>query len=189
MTPGRELGLAMGGMLAGSGLTLLAAARPWARATVSAAPGLPALDVAPTGGGTLPAVVACALVALAGVLAVVATRGVGRALVGGAVTCMGVVIVILSVLRGLDPAATVLAEAARTLGATPVQPLDAAVTGWPWVAVLGGSLTAAAGGLALVRGARWRVMGSRYDAPSARPRAEPARGMWETLDRGEDPTT
>jgi hypothetical protein len=37
-----------------------------------------------------------------------------------------------------------------------------------------------------VRGPRWRVLGTRYDAPLAESRKE--LDFWGALDRGEDPT-
>jgi uncharacterized membrane protein (TIGR02234 family) len=216
VTRGRELGLAVAGLLVGSGLTLLAAARPWARAIVSAAPGLPALEVAPTGRSVAPTVVACALVALAGVLAVIATRGIGRTLIGGAVACMGALIVTVAVLQALDPTGTV-ADA----GAMGGEASSTSSTVWPWVAAVGGLFTTVAGGLAGIRGQGWASLGRRYDAPEAdgasgrlaaragvaRTRVRPvptmtkdpppataperhttAREQWDALDRGEDPT-
>jgi hypothetical protein len=56
----------------------------------------------------------------------------------------------------------------------------------PVAALLGALLVAAGGGAALARGGHWPGMSSRYDRRTA-PEA-PARGMWEAMDRGSDPT-
>ena len=69
-------------LVAGGALLLLAYGRVWVSVTVSDA-GLPALHVDLTGHDLQPEGTAAALVALAGVAALVATRRVGR-LVSGA---------------------------------------------------------------------------------------------------------
>jgi len=59
---------------------------------------------------------------------------------------------------------------------------------WPYVALLGGVLIIAAGLLVVVRGRSWAAMSSRYDAPVERVPVGEA-SLWDSLDRGEDPTT
>ncbi|HEV2088276.1 MAG TPA: Trp biosynthesis-associated membrane protein, partial [Cryptosporangiaceae bacterium] len=61
---------------------------------------------------------------------------------------------------------------------------------WPVLGLLGGLLVAGAGGLGLARGRRWARMGGRYDSPAARPSvpSRDAAGVWDALDRGDDPT-
>ena len=78
--------------------------------------------------------------------------------------------------------------------------------GWQALTVAGAVAIIAAGLLVTWRAARLPVMSSRYDAPAARPAAaRPAgpdggdagdddggpdsAGMWESLSRGEDPTS
>ena len=67
-------------------------------------------------------------------------------------------------------------------------------TGWPLLALLGGLLLLAAGLLTAVRGRRWSGLGRRYEPPAARATTRPTtrltgeRELWESLDRGEDPT-
>ncbi len=108
---------------------------------------------------------ALALVALAGVVALLAARGWTRFAVG-----------VVLALSGL--AITGLAAARLTGGS---------VVLWPVLSMLGGLLVLAAGALAATRGRSWLALGARYDAPAAvRPVSDG--DVWAALDRGEDPT-
>ncbi len=185
MTTRRELTLAIVGLLVGGGLLLLSAGRTWA--TVGRAAPFHG-SVAASGGSLVPATTAVGLLALAAVAAVVATRGMLRVLTGAVVFAAGVAVAALA--AGGVSAADVVAAAGPhgQLGA--VAPGPPELSAWPWVAVGGGAVLAAAGLLVAVRGRRWSAMGSRYDAPTpARRRAvDPEVAAWEALDRGEDPT-
>jgi uncharacterized membrane protein (TIGR02234 family) len=182
----RELGLAVGLCLIASSAALVAVGRTWATGTVAALPPLPAQDLAATGIDAGTPVRGLAVVGLAGVVAVLAARGWGRALVGG-----------LLLLAGLGIAGAGLAFDADGALDTAGQPARAARTAWPLVAAASGALLAAAGGLVAVRGRRWAGMSQRYDSPAAaRPvgaeqgeRVPGERELWEALDRGEDPTS
>jgi uncharacterized membrane protein (TIGR02234 family) len=64
--------------------------------------------------------------------------------------------------------------------------------------MFGGLVLLAAGALTVVRGRHWPGMSSRYETPAARASRETAsvreqsttpKGLWDALDRGEDPTT
>ena len=70
---------------------------------------------------------------------------------------------------------------------------DSRGTVWPYACAAGGLLLAAAGALVAARGRRWAALSQRYDAPAVREQAPPTperaeRELWESLDRGEDPT-
>ncbi len=193
----RELTAAVGLCLLGAALALLAGSRTWLSGVVEAAPPLPARPLRLTG-GELVEVRPLALLGLAAVPALAATKRWGRVLVGVVTLLAGAGVVALTAEVLADPTADPAArEATRS-----------AVTGWPWACAAGGLLLALAGLLVAVRGRRWAAMSARYDAPAARAEqpvpsaAAPAQGMagagpaaapseralWEALDRGEDPT-
>jgi uncharacterized membrane protein (TIGR02234 family) len=177
----------------GAGGVLLISLRHWQ--TISVARPAPLHDVAfgVTGRTVDSAPTALALVALAGVVAVLATRGVVRRVVGGVLAVAGVGLV----WRALASASAVDAGRARSLVAgkrstvdlTGLVPHAAAHPLWPALTVVCGLLVTAAGVLVLWRGHRWQVMSARYETPDPeRDRARAATTMWGALDRGEDPT-
>jgi uncharacterized membrane protein (TIGR02234 family) len=144
------------------------------------------VDAAPTAFG---------LVAVAGVVAVLATRGLPRRLVGAVLAVAGLVLAWHS-LVGLRP-----------LGAARVRALDAATHSgvgvdpsvvpqvtvhplWPWLSAICGLLVAAAGLLVAARGQAWAGLSARYESSPAES-ALPQPGdvaLWNALDRGDDPT-
>jgi uncharacterized membrane protein (TIGR02234 family) len=177
----------------GAGGALLISLRHWQ--TISLARPAPLREVVfgVTGRTVDSAPTALALVALAGVVAVLATRGTVRRVIGGVLVVAGAGLV----WRALASAAAVSTARARSLVATKRSSVD--LTGltphasahviWPALTVLCGLLVAAAGVLVAWRGQRWQVMSARYEAPDAeRDRARAATTMWTALDRGEDPT-
>lgn len=186
-----ELGLAVGLCLLGSCLILVAAARTWVVVPVDGGSLLPDSTVAIEGSELVPGVRALALVGLAGVVALLATRRAGRVLVGGllAVCGAGVVALVVRLQTRLDEAVIESAPARAVVAVVLDDSADA--TGWLAVCLVGGLVLAAAGALAVVRGPRWAALSRRYEPPAAR--ADPAadsgeRAAWEALDRGEDPT-
>jgi hypothetical protein len=158
----------------------------------------------------VPLAAALAVVALAGVVAVVATRGLARRLVGLVLVLAATVTAVLVVLpvsaAGVLAAAQTSAagQAGSVTGGT--GPGQAALAGapavtaahqvvlasfpWRWLAVAGALAVLAAGFAVAWRGARWPVMSSRYDQPGpagAAPVADTAT-LWESLSKGVDPT-
>ena len=185
-------------LVAGGALLLLAYGRVWVSVTVSDA-GLPALHVDLTGHDLQPEGTAAALVALAGVAALVATRRVGRLVSGAVLLVVGLVVAARTVQFGLtrsarpgygDTIASIVAER------TGVDLPQVAATASPWwlAGLLGALLVAAGGAVTLLRGSTWPEMGRRYEradaaAPDgARATARPAESAWDQLDRGVDPT-
>lgn len=187
-------------VITGALLGLLGASRPWVLATV---PDLAAGGSLRASGrqaaGVVPAV---ALVALAGGVAVLTTRRLGRVVAGSLLVLAGAAAATASagVLRTPAPAVRSVVTAAT--GRTGSADVAATVTGWPWVGLACGVLVAVAGALAVLRARAWSGLSARYDAapagplagpldsaPSSRPGAGDDPGLvWDALSRGDDPT-
>jgi Tryptophan-associated transmembrane protein (Trp_oprn_chp) len=178
----RELGAVLVTLGLASAVLLLAAGRTWVR--TAADTGRLEAARSQSGSSLAPGLPALALVGLAGVVAVLATRGRLRQAVG-----------VVVALAGLG--ALALAVAAP--------PDDADATGWRWVAVVAAAVVALTGVVVAVRGAGWPTMSGRYDAPAAVAASDPAappagpaapaagpaadRSLWDAIERGDDPTT
>jgi len=197
VNPRKEAAAALLACLLGATVTLFAASRPWADGQAVQGSLRAPLEV--SGGSLAPAVPALALAAMAGALAVLASRGVVRAVVGSAVLVCGLAVAALSAL-GLSPEASTLADRAGDALGTVSATAEGGGTGWPWPALAGGLLIAGAGAAAALHGRRWPGMSARYEKPVGGPAAEPsavaerttegdgALEQWRALDRGEDPT-
>jgi uncharacterized membrane protein (TIGR02234 family) len=177
----RELRVAAGLCLVGGALALLAVSKAWLTYRVGTAP-LPTRSVDVTGAQLAPGVRVLALVGVAGVAALPAARGRGRTAVGALLAAAGVAIVAVVIRVLADPAGT-LSERAPEFHTVRTPELGP----WPYVVVLGGLVLVAAGLLVVVRGRRWEAFSARYDPPSERPSPGES-GLWDALDRGEDPT-
>jgi uncharacterized membrane protein (TIGR02234 family) len=157
--------------------------RSWIVHQYAAAAPLPSKAFAVDGAKLAPGVRALALVGLAGVAALAATRRRGRVAVGVLLVAAGAGIAAVVIRALVDPDAAV-----RRAGPfvdvllAPGQELGR----WPYVAVLGAVLIALAGLLVVVRGRHWTSMSARYDAPAEKVHGEGS--LWDALDRGEDPT-
>jgi uncharacterized membrane protein (TIGR02234 family) len=200
------------GVLAGSGLALLASTQTWYAVHLTAAANH-VRAVAVQGSAAAPALTA---LALAGV-ALVAALAIAGPLIRIVLDVLGLVIggsVLLSALTAVaDPvqsAAPAITAASGVAGSASVAHLVAGVdaSAWPWFAVAGGVLLVLAGLVALVTWRRWPGPSKRYQAvrfepsedhdseqqrPSATP-SGPAAGRdaavdsWDELSRGDDPT-
>jgi uncharacterized membrane protein (TIGR02234 family) len=192
MTPKREYGFALLAGAVGAGLVILAVRQRWAQAVFTPPKPLSPQVVDVSGSDLVPLAGALALAALAGLAAVIATRGVARRAAGvllalfgagaGAavmtsVTAATVVSVAASKVASPGSAAISGAAGSTTSGTTAGGSFvvsgstgQAIMTGTPWhVAVLIGALLIFLAGLATaLRGADWPVMSARYDAPGAR---------------------
>jgi uncharacterized membrane protein (TIGR02234 family) len=187
VTGTRGRAVAVVACLAGAGLVLLASSRAWAELPASGGGLVPSGPAPLTGRDLVPLAYACGLAALAGTLALLATRGWPRRVVGVLLVVLGGA----ALLSGLTGAgAQAVRDAAGTAAEAPVTR-----TAWPWVSHAGAVLVVAAGVLTAAVGHRWAGMSDRYDAPAAREQGRAARrpadagDLWSALDRGEDPTT
>jgi uncharacterized membrane protein (TIGR02234 family) len=187
--------------LLGAAVALLIATRTW-QTVLTPRPRPLADDVLNVSGRTLDsAATALALVALAGVVAVLATRGFARRCVGAVLAAAGAGLVWRS-LTGLTRISASRARAlveSRHSGVGVDARVVAHITVHPQWAVLSGVcgvVVLAAGLLVATRGHTWVTMSAKYDAPSGRPgstdgdaaRMRADASLWTALDRGDDPT-
>jgi uncharacterized membrane protein (TIGR02234 family) len=198
---------AAGAVALGAALMLLAASRTWVHAVVQDPLAGP-LQVDASGRQASPLVAAVALVALAGAVAVLTLRTVGRVVTGLLLVLSGAAAVAaaVDVLRTpSDALRSVVADVTGRSG--DVLPV-AHQTSWPWAAVAGAVLVVLGGALAVVRARGWSGLSAKYDAPvgavvspgpaPADDEAEPGEGpegqagpgadSWDRLSRGDDPT-
>lgn len=199
---------------AGAGVVLLSVRQDWAHVLTRAPAPLPSPAVAVSGQALVPLAGALSLAALAGLAAVIATRGAARRVVGGLLAVFGLGIAVAVSMRvgtadvlaaahsaGVSSAGSVTGgsgsgSASIPGGAAPgvTTAGQAVLAAFPWraAAVLGSAAVLAAGLLVAWRGPRWPGLSSRYEQPRGRaagqhPAADAA-GMWESLTRGIDPT-
>jgi uncharacterized membrane protein (TIGR02234 family) len=186
--------LAIGLDVLGAGLALLVSLRTWQTVTTARAGRAP--DVLDLDGRTVDAAsTAIALVALAGVVAVLATRAVLRRVVGCLIAVAGAALVWRAVLA-LSPVSASRARALvagrhKTVNPSGTVPDVSVHSAWPALSLLCGVLVLAAGALITWRGHRWQVMSARYEAtPDAASddQAKAAATLWRALDEGDDPT-
>jgi uncharacterized membrane protein (TIGR02234 family) len=179
----RGLRLAVLLCLVGSAVVLLAAGRTWALVEVEELSGFHLRSAYVTGELAAPGLRPLALVGLAGTVALVAARGWLRVLVGVLLLAAGVSVVALAIGNAGGVADV-------TPAVDPVKVARVSHTAWRWVAMVGGALLGAAGALAALRGRHWTGLSQAYETPAARAGQEPVtdKGVWDALDRGEDPT-
>ena len=175
MTSRREMIAVLAVVLVGAALVLLAGTQPWASVPGADVTEPTSVEAALKGSAISPGARALGLVGLAGIVALLATRRMGRRVVGVLLALAGLATCALSLFWSVDPPA-LLGDASATVDRT----------FWSWVSVAGGVLVLLGGVLAAIRSSRWPAMGSRYDAP-ARTKSKDE-DPWAALDRGEDPT-
>lgn len=185
--------------LLGAAGALLIAGRTWQTA-ITPRPRPFRDDVLHLSGRTVDAApTALALVALAGVVAVIATRGWARRVVGALVALAGALLVWRSVggLTAISQSRAHALVASRHSGIEIAAASHLGVHGvWPWLSAVCGVLILVAGVLVAWRGHRWRGMSAKYEPPSGPPDPEEAArarvradaSLWSALDRGDDPT-
>lgn len=193
-----EFGAALGCDLLGAAGALLAATQTWQVVRVPQPRPLPDEVLSVSGRTVDAAITALAVVALAGVVAVLATRGMPRRVVGVVLALTGGAMV----WRAVTASAVISPAHARELvqqhhpGASLAAgsaPQVAESAGWPVLTAVCGVLVLLAGAFVAWRGHRWANLGARYerqgvegDAEAVNARA--AASMWNALDRGDDPT-
>lgn len=167
-------------------LVLFAAGRSWVRVLQEAG------AVVPTGGELSPVLTPVALAGLAGVVAVLASKGMGRRVVGALLALCGV---------GAAAGTWTALDAANVAGWLRERNVLHGVTDLPWesvplwpvVAAAGAVLMTAGGIVAIVRASRWAGMSARYDrdagpATDTSAQVSDDKALWDALDRGDDPT-
>jgi uncharacterized membrane protein (TIGR02234 family) len=186
----RGLGLALGGLALGAVLVLLSTQPAWVHVTVPRSAGGVAVALDLSGSQVAPVLVALGLLALAGVVGLVATRGWVRRAVGVLLVAAGAGVVLTTVRVVADPGAAAFgAVRGQSVDAAAAAAASYSVAGpWPWVALLGGLLVAVAGAGTVWLSRTWPAMGARYEAPGADARGDRPVDAWTALDRGEDPT-
>lgn len=167
-----EYALALAAEVIGAGGALLVGARTWQVVRTPRPSPLPPDVLSLTGRTVDAAATALALVALAGVVAVLATRGWVRRVVGVVIAASGVALV----WRALSSTGAVGAARARAFVREyhPTVPTDSRVAphvsvsgAWPWLTAVCGLLVLLAGVLVAVRGHRWSTLSARYDNRAA----------------------
>lgn len=179
--------------LIGAGLLLWALGRTWVRLEDVSGLTIRGVSDEVSGRDVATGALACAFVGLAAVVALIATRAWGRVLVGVLVVAAGVgALVDLVPLLSND---TLGRRVFRSLaqcdagGCSARGSVKPTFSGWAWVAVCGAVLMVLAGAFVALRGRSWAGLSSSYEAPSAPPEASVTdKGVWDALDRGEDPT-
>ena len=188
--------------LVAAGSALLIGGRTWQTITTPRGQGRPD-DVLDVSGRTLDsAATALTLVALAGVVAVLATRGLLRRVIGGVIALAGAGLVWRAVESfgavGTGRAQRLVLDRHRTVGGTSLAPRVEVHGVWPTLLLVCGVLVLVAGALVAWRGQRLSAMSTRYEnravaQDAAQADAEnpqkAATALWTALDRGEDPTS
>lgn len=180
--PGRRgLGIAVTGCVLSGAVALFAVGRVWLHYTVPRT-GLADLRAAATGHATAGAAATLALVVLAGVVVLPATRGLGRRVAGVLIALAGLGIGYLAVLTIAFTTDQLAAPEASTY-------TDGRATAWPWIALVAGVIAVATGVFAALASGGWPAMGRRYEsAGSAKRGPVTETSIWDRLDEGDDPT-
>ena len=187
--------------LVAAGAALLIGGRTWQTVTTPLGNRDDVLDL--SGRTVDSASTALGLVALAGVVAVLATRGLARRIVGAVIALSGAGLVWRAVESfaaiGVGRARRLVVDRHKTVGGSTVPPRIEVHTVWPTLVLVCGVVVLLAGLLIAWRGHRWGAMSARYenravaeDAAQAEAEVNPqkaAASLWTALDRGEDPTS
>ena len=149
----------------------------------------PGADALYADAGQMPLAGALSLVVLAAWGVVLVTRGRVRRVVAvvGAVAAVGV---LATVVAGWSSTRDDVVDALQITDAS----VTTTLTGWYWAAAVSSVVSVVATVLAVRYVPHWPAMGSRYDAPAARPAptVDPEEagdgGLWRAIDEGHDPT-
>lgn len=196
----RLLAILIGSLVAGGAALLWSSSLVWRVETVERESPLPSVAYSMTGADAVPITLALGLVALAAVVAVLATGPLGRRIIG-------TILVVTAVWTGVSLYEWVALPAEQASQMMSEDGVRHAVADAPQastvagpMAILGVVLTAGAGLAVVLTGRRLPRMGSKYERPETGPdtrrRRSPGeqdgsvrdRSMWSSIDRGEDPT-
>lgn len=178
------------GLLATGAVALFAVTRAWATATVRT-PGVPVDKVQASGADGAPVLVILAIVVVAAGLAVVASGGWIRQLVGLTIAAIAAWAAVRALSLDISgaPMARALRDSPANLGG--VHPVPD-VSSWPMVATVAFGVAAVLGLCVVLFGRQWPRMGSRYERPASAG-SKPTEfleeaDVWRALDDGRDPT-
>lgn len=191
----RQRLVAIGLCALGSVLVLVAASRAWVTWSVADDLTVTALHDERSGASLYPELTACAVLGLAAVAAILATSGWSRRLLGLVLVAGGAAIAARAV-SALQETSGLARDALADAGGCPASGCESdflasvstPVLG-PVLAAVGGAVLLLSGLLTVARGHRWAGLSSSYEAPGAAP--EPPvtdKAVWDSLDRGDDPT-
>lgn len=171
--------------VAGAALVVVGVQRAWGHGLLDQPAPLPDVRVVVAGGDLAAGARTLALVTWAAVAAALALGGRSRRAVGAVVLVCGLGIVGQVLLQGSADAVRDHLVSGRDPGAVTA----VSRTPWPGVVLAGGAVISASGmGIVLV-GHRWGGLSQAYRPPAARqPDPLTDKGVWDALDRGEDPT-
>jgi uncharacterized membrane protein (TIGR02234 family) len=182
--------------LLGAALTLLSSSRTWVEASLTD-PVLGRTAIDATGRQAAAVVPAVALVALAGGVALLLARALGRRVAGVLLVVAGAMGAASTVTVLRVPGSGVTDLVTKAVGVVGSQPTATQVTWWPWLALVGCGLVCLGGAVAVLRAGGWARPRGRYDSPAVdtgperdspeRSDSDPGR-TWDALSRGEDPT-
>ena len=191
----REYAGALLAAVLGGVAILVSFAGTWTVAAVPVFQGqpTPTTDIALSGADLAPLGSAAGWVVLAGVGGLIATRRLGRRIVGAVIALAATAAGTAGVIAALTYSALAGPAAADRGVGTGDETVVAGLAPWWMLALVGALAALAAGLLALARGPSWPGLGRRYErrgpAPAAAPAAQvSAADAWDALDRGEDPT-
>jgi len=183
--------VALGLLAVGSGALFLGYGRTWSSTRLTES-GLPSLLVQLTGRDLQPAGAATAILGLAAIAGLVATRRVGRILSGIVLIVVGLLDAFLALRFGLGERSAIVAAVSERAGRDLDPDVVRAATSssaWWLAAALGGMCFIIAGLLALTQSSVWPTLGSRYER-GEQPSGQSVRpaSAWDQLDEGIDPT-
>jgi uncharacterized membrane protein (TIGR02234 family) len=178
--------------LVSAGAVSLGVSKPWVTATATVT-GLPVISASVDGADVAPLAGALGFVLLAGLGAVVATRGRLRRGLGVLIVVAAAIVLAAAVHPGDTQRGIEQALAAKGWSGGPYR---TGVGWWRVLTAVGGCGCLLAGALVARFGARWASMGARYDAPGTTPGtaagdlpATPTEtDLWRSIDSGHDPT-
>lgn len=165
MTGRRGLLAAVAGCLVAAAAMLLGSGQNWLQATLEAQPPLPSRSQTFTGADVVDSLVPVGILVAAAALALIASRWIGRLIVGGVLVLAGLLTLATAgrfLYDGGTEFAYSWAQDYATAGGSLFPTVDANAA--PAVLALAGAGIALAAGLfTLTASRRWAVMGKRYD--------------------------
>ena len=179
----RSRALAVGCLLIGGTLALIASAQPWWRATGE--------GVAVKFNGTQATAglsQALAIVALAGTLLMLALQARGRRVVGALLVVVGVGIALAGGLR-LQPNADAVRSQVREVSLVDASRLN--TTAWPWIFAVSGVVFAVGAAVTMITAGSWPSRSSRFQpqlGQAAPTPSDESAELWRVMDAGVDPT-